>query len=358
MINNGKETLAELFEHRSQLIVYHFMFPPEDDEGCPHCSFWADSFNGSSVHLPHRDVSFVAISRAPLSKVELFKQRMGWGFKWVSSFQSDFNFAYQAPFTPEEVKRGAAFFNYTRTDPGMMDREGISVFYKDENGAIFHTYSCYARGIDMMNATYQYLDLVPKGRDEQGLEDPQAWVRHHDRYQDSAHGHRFGSCRTRGARLRHTEREHDEFATRTYPYPGAAADPGRRVMGDSGLAVQDSKRDGHGSDHGHGSRVVPGHLGRDDDRDDVSHGGPNDPGLRAGPARPGKLREGLWAHMGLRWRVPADLDTLRGAFVSRRERRLGTGPTGPLAPFAWVWSMASIAWDVTGCSSCFFSPWA
>ena len=181
---SGQETLAELFEHRSQLIVYHFMFPPEDDEGCPHCSFWADSFDGSSVHLPHRDVSFVAISRAPLSKIEPFKQRMGWGFKWVSSFQNDFNFDYQASFTPEEVHRGAAFFNYTRTDPGMMDREGISVFYKDENGAVFHTYSCYARGIDMMNATYQYLDLVPKGRDEQGLEDPQAWVRYHDRYQD------------------------------------------------------------------------------------------------------------------------------------------------------------------------------
>ena len=181
---NGKETLAELFEQSSQLVVYHFMFPPEDDEGCPHCSFWADSFNGSSVHLPHRDVSFVAISRAPLSKIELFKQRMGWGFKWVSSFQSDFNFDYQASFTPEEVKSGTAFFNYVRTDPGMMDREGISVFYKDESGAIFHTYSCYARGIDMMNATYQYLDLVPKGRDEQGLEDPQAWVRYHDRYLD------------------------------------------------------------------------------------------------------------------------------------------------------------------------------
>jgi predicted dithiol-disulfide oxidoreductase (DUF899 family) len=181
---NGKETLAELFEQRSQLIVYHFMFPPEDDEGCPHCSFWADSFNGSSVHLPHRDVSFVAISRAPFAKIELFKQRMGWSFKWLSSFQSDFNFDYQASFTPEEVKSEAAFFNYARTDPGMMDRESISVFYKDESGAIFHTYSCYARGIDMMNATYQYLDLVPKGRDEQGLEEPQAWVRYHDRYED------------------------------------------------------------------------------------------------------------------------------------------------------------------------------
>lgn len=104
--------------------------------------------------------------------------------EWLSSFHSDFNFDYQASFTPEEVKSGAAFFNYARTDPGMMDRESISVFYKDESGAIFHTYSCYARGIDMMNATYQYLDLVPKGRDEQGLEEPQAWVRYHDRYED------------------------------------------------------------------------------------------------------------------------------------------------------------------------------
>jgi len=126
----------------------------------------------------------VAISRAPLSKIEPFKQRMGWSFKWVSSFRTDFNFDYQASFTPEEAHSGAAFYNYTRMDPYDMDREGISVFYKDESGAIFHTYSCYARGIDMMNATYQYLDLVPKGRDEQGLEDPQAWVRYHDRYQD------------------------------------------------------------------------------------------------------------------------------------------------------------------------------
>ena len=129
-------------------------------------------------------MSFVAVSRAQLSKIEPFKQRMGWGFKWVSSFQNDFNFDYQASFTPEEVHRGAAFFNFTRTDPGMMDREGISVFSKDENGAVFHTYSCYARGIDMLNGTYHFLDLVPKGRDEQGMDDPQAWVRHHDKYTD------------------------------------------------------------------------------------------------------------------------------------------------------------------------------
>ena len=181
---SGKETLAELFENRSQLIVYHFMFAPEWDEGCPHCSFWADNFNGIGVHLNHRDVTFVAISRAQLSKIESFKKRMGWSFKWVSSFQSDFNFDYQASFTPEEVHSGAAFYNYTRMDPYDTDREGISVFYKDESGAVFHTYSCYARGIDMMNGTYHYLDLVPKGRDEEGLEGPQDWVRYHDRYED------------------------------------------------------------------------------------------------------------------------------------------------------------------------------
>jgi predicted dithiol-disulfide oxidoreductase (DUF899 family) len=181
---SGKETLAQLFENRSQLVVYHFMFPPEWDEGCLHCSFWADNFNGSPVHLKHRDVTFVAISRAPLAKIEPFKQRMGWSFKWLSSFHNDFNFDYYASFTPEEVQSRTAFFNYVRTDPILTDREGTSVFYKDESGAVFHTYSCYARGIDMMNATYQYLDLVPKGRDEEGLEDSQAWVRHHDRYED------------------------------------------------------------------------------------------------------------------------------------------------------------------------------
>ena len=181
---NGKETLAELFENKSQLAVYHFMFPPEDDEGCPHCSFWADNFNGIGVHLNHRDVTFVAISRAPLAKIELFKQRMGWSFKWVSSFQSEFNYDYQASFPQEAVQRGAVFYNYTHMDTGMQDREGASVFYKDENGAVFHTYSCYARGIDMLNGTYHFLDLVPKGRDEQELDDPQAWVRHHDKYTD------------------------------------------------------------------------------------------------------------------------------------------------------------------------------
>lgn len=181
---SGKETLSNLFENKRQLIVYHFMFGPTWDEGCLHCSFWADNFNGIGVHLNHRDVTFVAVSRAPLTKIEAFKARMGWSFKWVSSLQTDFNFDYHASFTPEQIQSGVTFYNYSKMNPGETEREGVSVFYKDEGGAIFHTYSCYARGIDMLNGAYHYLDLVPKGRDEAGLEGPQDWVRHHDRYDD------------------------------------------------------------------------------------------------------------------------------------------------------------------------------
>ena len=179
----GKETLAELFDGRSQLVVYHFMFAPDWNEGCKHCSFWADNFNGLGIHLNHRDVSFIAISRAPLAKLDAFKKRMGWSFKWVSSGRNDFNYDYQASFTPQEVESGAAFFNYSKSDVGVTDREGVSVFYKDEGGAVFHTYSSYARGIDMLNTAYHYLDLVPKGRDEDALEFTQSWVRFHDRYE-------------------------------------------------------------------------------------------------------------------------------------------------------------------------------
>jgi len=179
----GREALPELFDGKSQLVVYHFMFAPEWSEGCKHCSFWADNFNGLGIHLNHRDVSFVAISRAPLAKLDAFKKRMGWSFKWVSSGQNDFNYDYQASFTPQEVESGAAFFNYSKSDVGVTDREGVSVFYKDEGGAVFHTYSSYARGIDILNTAYHYLDLVPKGRDEDALEFTQSWVRHHDRYE-------------------------------------------------------------------------------------------------------------------------------------------------------------------------------
>lgn len=180
---NGKETLAELFGKHSQLMVYHFMFGPESDEGCPHCSFWADHYDAMLVHLAHRDVSFVVISRAPLAKIERFKQRMGWRFKWVSSNQTDFNYDFGVSFTPEELRTKTAFYNYEKTDPGP-ERQGLSAFYKDEHGAVFHTYSTYARGIDLLNSTYNCLDMAPKGRDEDGLEGAQAWVRHHDRYED------------------------------------------------------------------------------------------------------------------------------------------------------------------------------
>ncbi|MFZ0919024.1 MAG: thioredoxin family protein [Candidatus Dormiibacterota bacterium] len=179
---SGEVTLSDLFGTRSQLIVYHFMFSPEWDEGCPHCSFWADNFNGIDVHLSHRDVSFVAISRASLEKIEAFKARMRWNFTWVSSPHSDFNFDFNASFTEEQARTGTAFFNYGLSDPGPLDREGASVFYKSVDGTIYHTYSTYGRGIDMLNGAYHYLDLVPKGRDEDNLEFTQAWVRHHDRY--------------------------------------------------------------------------------------------------------------------------------------------------------------------------------
>jgi predicted dithiol-disulfide oxidoreductase (DUF899 family) len=179
----GNETLAQLFGPRSQLLVYHFMFAPESEAGCSHCSFWADHFDATEVHLKHRDVTLAVISRAPLAKLEAFKKRMGWKFKWVSSGGTDFNYDFNASFKPEDQQSGRAVYNYAPGLKGPADREGISVFYKDPSGTIFHTYSCYARGIDMMNGTYQFLDLVPKGRDEDGLKSPQAWVRYHDRYE-------------------------------------------------------------------------------------------------------------------------------------------------------------------------------
>jgi predicted dithiol-disulfide oxidoreductase (DUF899 family) len=160
------------------------MFDPSDDEGCPSCSFWADNFDGIDVHLNQRDVSFVAVSHAPFSKLASFKERMGWSFPWVSSSGSDFNYDFNVSFTPEQLASGEAYFNYTPGNPGMEDREGVSVFYKDPDGNVFHTYSAYARGIDMVNGAYHFLDLVPKGRDEAGHDGPQYWVRYHDRYED------------------------------------------------------------------------------------------------------------------------------------------------------------------------------
>ncbi len=179
---NGTQSLADLFEGRSQLIVQHFMFGPNSDAGCSACSFWADNFAGIGVHLNHRDVTFVAVSRAPLVKLDAFKTRMGWGFKWVSSGRSDFNYDYQASFKPDDIANGTAIYNYETKAKVPEDMPGVSVFYKDATGTIFHTYSTYGRGIDILNSAYNCLDLVPKGRDEDRLPYTSAWLRHHDRY--------------------------------------------------------------------------------------------------------------------------------------------------------------------------------
>ena len=178
----GKESLADLFGGKRQLILYHFMWDPRWKEGCPHCSFWADNFNGIDVHLRQRDVTMLAVSRAPLKKLTKFKRRMKWSFQWVSSHRSDFNHDYSVSFTPKEMKTGKAFYNYRFMRAPCAEMPGVSVFYRDRRGAIFHTYSSYGRGIDMLNLAYQYLDLAPKGRDEAGPGNPQQWVRYHDRY--------------------------------------------------------------------------------------------------------------------------------------------------------------------------------
>jgi len=180
----GKKTLADLFESKSQLIVYHFMFGPDWKEGCPSCSFNMDHTDGALVHLTQRDVSFAAVSRARLSKIEEFKKRMGWRFAWVSSFGIDFNYDYHASFTQEEVAKGKVAYNFDLVEFPSAEAPGISVFYKDKSGTLFHTYSAYARGTENVVNTYNYLDLVPKGRHEDGLYFPMAWVRHHDRYED------------------------------------------------------------------------------------------------------------------------------------------------------------------------------
>ena len=179
----GKETLSELFDGRSQLIVYHFMFHPSWDAGCSSCSFWADNFNEIIVHLNERDVTMIAVSRAPYNKLAAYEKRLGWNFKWVSSYNTDFNFDYNISFRPEEIAKKEGMYNFTIQDPHSPEREGVSVFYKDSEGRIFQTYSAYARGIDMLNVAYHYLDLVPKGRDEASKEFPQFWVRRHDEYE-------------------------------------------------------------------------------------------------------------------------------------------------------------------------------
>jgi predicted dithiol-disulfide oxidoreductase (DUF899 family) len=181
----GRRTLAQLFDGRSQLIVYHFMFGPGWKDGCPHCSFWADHYDSVNHHLGARDTTFVVISRAPLKEIAPFKKRMGWRFNWVSSNETDFNFDFNVSFTPEQIRSRKVFYNYVSGPMGIDEREGVSAFYRDKRGDVYHTYSSYARGIDLMNTTYNFLDLTAKGRDEHP-DHPQDWVRYHDKYKRSS----------------------------------------------------------------------------------------------------------------------------------------------------------------------------
>ena len=179
----GQETLVDLFEDRSQLIVYHFMLAPGQKEGCVGCSFVADHMDGAAPHINARDITLVVCSRAPLTEIEAFRRRMGWRFKWVSSNRSDFNSDFHASFTREDLARGPTYYNFEqRSSPSEGEAPGLSVFYKDQAGAIFHTYSAYARGLEVLDGAYHFIDLTPKGRDESGLPFPGAWWRHHDRY--------------------------------------------------------------------------------------------------------------------------------------------------------------------------------
>jgi predicted dithiol-disulfide oxidoreductase (DUF899 family) len=182
---SGKQTLADLFGDKSQLIVTHFMLGPDWEQGCIGCSFGADHYDGIVVHLEHHDVAFVVVSRAPLPKIDAFKKRMGWRFKWVSSHGSDFNYDYHVSFTGDAIAQGKVYYNYQLQQIDIDELAGTSMFYRDAAGNIFHTYSAYARGSELVGGAYGYLDHLPKGRNETGpgynLGD---WVRHHDRYQD------------------------------------------------------------------------------------------------------------------------------------------------------------------------------
>ena len=179
---DGEETLSDLFEGRSQLIVYHFMLGPGWEQGCKSCSYLADHFDGANWHLPHRDVTFVAVSRAPSSEIQAYQKRMGWRFNWVSSFGYDFNVDYHVSFTTEDEKKNKAYYNYANGEYINDEMPGLSVFFKDETGDVFHTYSTYARGLDILVGAYNFLDLVPNGRDEDRFDFTMEWVRRHDDY--------------------------------------------------------------------------------------------------------------------------------------------------------------------------------
>jgi predicted dithiol-disulfide oxidoreductase (DUF899 family) len=184
----GRRTLAELFEGRRQLLVQHFMFAPGWEQGCRSCSFMADHSDGMNVHLAHRDVTLLAVSRAPLAKIEEFRRRMGWQFKWVSSHGNDFNHDFAVSFTPEARAKGEVYYNYALRPFPSEEAPGVSVFYRDDAGPVFHTYSTYGRGVEVMMGTYDLLDLTPKGRDERDVAYKMEWVRHHDRYEPVSAG--------------------------------------------------------------------------------------------------------------------------------------------------------------------------
>jgi predicted dithiol-disulfide oxidoreductase (DUF899 family) len=188
----GKETLADLFGGRSQLFVYHFMLGPGWKDGCPSCSFLADHFDGAAIHLAQRDVTLVAASRAPLSEIAAYQRRMGWRFSWVSSFDTDFNQDFHVSFTPEELASGKVEYNFNLGTFSSEETPGISAFIKNETGEVFHTYSAYARGLDILVGAYNFLDLAPKGRGEGTPPWTMAWVRRHDEYdgapQSCCHG--------------------------------------------------------------------------------------------------------------------------------------------------------------------------
>ena len=174
----GKVTLADLFDSKSQLIVQHFMFGPDWNEGCPSCSFWTDNFNGIDVHLAHRDTAFVLVSRGPLDRLEAYRKRMGWNLRWVSSLHNDFNFDFGVSFAPDEP---AKIYNFGTIKPHGQESPGLTAFRRGDDGAIYRTYSTYARGLDVLNGTYHLLDMTSKGRDEDPKH-PMSWVCRHDRY--------------------------------------------------------------------------------------------------------------------------------------------------------------------------------
>ncbi len=181
----GRKSLGDLFEGKSQLIIYHFMFDSDWENGCPSCSFWADNFNSINVHLNARDINLIAVSNAPLNKLQSYKERMGWTFNWVSSFENDFNTDFGVTFTEDEINNSSqAFYNFKTAGFPVSEAPGASVLYKNKSGEIFRTYSCYARGLDILNGAYNFIDITPKGRDEDDLPMTMAWIRRHDEYDD------------------------------------------------------------------------------------------------------------------------------------------------------------------------------